>query len=70
VHLGYHRDRSVEADTTVAAQAKEDLASFSLDFFGPRVTEVRLETKRVRYRRKPGKLVVFPKAPIQRGKSS
>lgn len=48
-------------------QAKEDLSSFSLDFFGPRVTEVRLETKRARYRRRPGKLIVFPKAPIQKG---
>jgi aminopeptidase N len=67
VHLDYHRDRSIEADTTVAARATEDLSSFSLDFFGPQVTEVRLETKRVRYRRKRGKLIVFPQEPIQKG---
>lgn len=67
MHLDYHRDRSIEADVTVAAQAKEDLTSFSLDFFGPRVTEVRLEAKRVRYRRKHGKLIVFPRDPIPEG---
>jgi aminopeptidase N len=67
VHLDYRRDGRIKADTVVIARATQALNRFSLDFFGPRVTEVRLAGGAARIQRKRGKLIVFPKKPIAKG---
>jgi aminopeptidase N len=68
VVVAYERTGRVDADITVSARATETLKRFSLDFFGPRVTQVRVGEGSVRFRRKTGKLIVFPKAPIAAGR--
>jgi aminopeptidase N len=68
VRLAYQpKSRGIKAATTVEATATEGLESFSFDFFGPRVTEVLVDNEPARYRRRPGKLVVFPAAEIEGG---
>jgi len=59
----------VDASVTVRAQATERLRRFSLDFSGPRVTRVRTRGGDARFRRVGGKLIVFPKEPIERGET-
>jgi len=68
VRLAYKpRDGRIKAITTVEATATEGLRSFSFDFFGPRVGKVLVDGQWARHRRRPGKLVVFPKEEIEPG---
>lgn len=70
VNLSYRaRDGRIQALTTIYAHARDDLDRFSLDFFGPRITEVEVEGREVRYRRRSGKLRVFPAEEIENGDS-
>ena len=57
----------VKAITTVEAAATESLKRFSVDFFGPRVSEVEVDGEPVRYRRRPGKLIVLAGREIAAG---
>jgi aminopeptidase N len=57
----------VKAATTIEAAATESLERFSFDFFGPRVSEVEVDREPVRFRRRPGKLVVFAEEAIAAG---
>ncbi|HEV2858064.1 MAG TPA: M1 family metallopeptidase [Solirubrobacterales bacterium] len=68
VDLAYGRAGRVDAETTIYARANEELNQFSLDFFGPRVKEVRVASGAARFQRKPGKLIVSPKEAIPAGK--
>jgi aminopeptidase N len=57
----------IVAVTKVEAVATETLKSFSFDFFGPRVSEVKVGFEAASFSRQPGKLVVSPAAPIAKG---
>jgi len=57
----------IEAAATIAATATEPLRRFSLDFSGPRVGEVLVDGEPASFRRKPGKLIVFSPAQIEKG---
>jgi aminopeptidase N len=57
----------VKAKTTIEAAATERLKRFSFDFFGPRVSEVEVDGEEVRFRRRPGKLIVSAGAEISKG---
>ena len=57
----------IVASTTVDAVATENLGRLSLDFFGPRVTEVRVDQMPVDFRRRPGKLIVYPREELAAG---
>jgi aminopeptidase N len=57
----------VKAATAIEAAATEPLKRFSLDFFGPRVSAVEVDGEPVRFRRRPGKLVVFAGEEITKG---
>jgi aminopeptidase N len=57
----------IEARTKVQAVATQTLKSFSLDFFGPRVSEAEVDFQPAGFSRRPGKLVVSPAAPIVKG---
>ncbi|HEY3435616.1 MAG TPA: hypothetical protein VGK41_08180, partial [Solirubrobacterales bacterium] len=57
----------VKAATTIEAAATGPLKRFSFDFFGPRVSEVEVDREPVRFRRRPGKLIVFAAAEIPAG---
>ncbi|HYG96499.1 MAG TPA: M1 family metallopeptidase [Solirubrobacterales bacterium] len=57
----------IEASTTIAAAATEPLRRFSLDFFGPRVGEVMVDGEPTKFRRRPGKLIVFLPGEIEKG---
>jgi aminopeptidase N len=59
--------RGVDAETTMYAFPAERLSRFSLDFFGPRVTEVRVDGKAAGFSRKDGKLTVLPKRAVPAG---
>ncbi len=61
------RGGRIKASTEVRATATTGLRRFSLDFFGPRVSEVEVDGKAARFRRRPGKLTVIPAAPIGKG---
>jgi aminopeptidase N len=52
------------------ARATEELNRVSLDFFGPRVDEVRVGNEPARFERKRGKLIVIPREGITRGEFS
>jgi aminopeptidase N len=68
VDLKYHPgDRGVDAEATMYALPSERLSRFSLDFLGPRVTEVRVNGKRAGFRRGGGKLTVLPKLALPEG---
>jgi aminopeptidase N len=67
VDLAYRRGGAIDAKTTIGARATEELHRVSLDFFGPRVDEVRVGNERARFERKRGKLVVIPEEAIARG---
>jgi aminopeptidase N len=57
----------IVASTTMTAEATESLGRISLDFFGPRVEEVRVDGQPVSFRRRPGKLIVHPRERIAQG---
>jgi aminopeptidase N len=57
----------IEASTQIAAVATEALKSFSFDFLGPKVDEVKVGGKPVGFRRRPGKLLVSPPVEIAKG---
>lgn len=57
----------VKAATRIEAAATEPLRRFSFDFFGPRVSEVEVDGEPVRFRRRPGKLIVTPAVEIAAG---
>ena len=57
----------IKASTTIEAAATESLKRFSLDFFGPKVTDVQIGLEPARFRRKPGKLIVFAPEEIAKG---
>jgi aminopeptidase N len=59
----------VKAKTTIYARASSELRRFSLDFRGPRVSEVKVDFRRAGFRRRGGKLLVFPRKAIERGSS-
>ncbi|HSS43359.1 MAG TPA: M1 family metallopeptidase [Solirubrobacterales bacterium] len=59
----------VKASTQVAAVATERLKSFSFDFLGPKVEEVKVGGQPAEFRRRPGKLVVTPAGEIAKGES-
>ena len=57
----------VKATTKIEAAASENLKRYSFDFFGPRVSVVELDREPVRFRRRPGKLIVFAATEIAAG---
>jgi len=57
----------IEARTTIEAVATAPLKSFSLDFLGPRVSEVKVGSEAAGFSRRPGKLLVTPASPIAKG---
>ena len=59
----------IKASTQIEAVATEPLRSFSFDFLGPKVEEVKIGTQPVGFRRRPGKLVVTPVVEIAKGES-
>jgi aminopeptidase N len=70
VSLGFKpKSGRIKAETAIEAAATEPLKRFSFDFFGPRVSEVKMGREPVRFRRRPGKLIVFPAQPIATGET-
>ena len=68
VKLTYRPGREgIVASTTIDARATESLGRLSLDFFGPRVNEVRVDRQPVSFRRRSGKLIVHPREEIAPG---
>ena len=59
--------RGVKAETTMYALPAQALKRFSLDFFGPKVTEVRVNGKAAGFSRGGGKLTVVPKQALPAG---
>jgi aminopeptidase N len=57
----------IKAATEIEAVATEPLKSFSFDFFGPEVSEVKVGFEGARFRRKPGKLIVSAPQEIAKG---
>jgi aminopeptidase N len=57
----------VKAETTMYALPSQRLSRFSLDFSGPRVTEVQVNGKKAGFSRKGGKLTVVPKSALPEG---
>jgi aminopeptidase N len=57
----------IKARTRIEAAAAEPLERFSFDFFGPRVSEVEVDDEPARFRRRPGKLIVFTGEEIPAG---
>jgi aminopeptidase N len=55
--------------TAVEAAATEPLKRFSFDFYGPKVSEVQVGLEPARFRRRPGKLIVFAPREIAKGES-
>jgi aminopeptidase N len=67
VDLAYGRGGRIEAETTISARATEGLKRFSLDFFGPRVEQVRVAGVKARFHRNRGKLIVDLPELVSRG---
>src|SRR5689334_14147492 len=69
VRLAYRPNRGgrIDATATIVAVSREQLTDFSLDFLGPRVGEVRVDSERARFERGPGKLRIFPSRAIAGG---
>jgi len=69
VQLAYDpgRDGRVKARIRISARARQALRRFSLDFTGPRVTEVRVDNRLARFGRKRGKLWIVAPQPIGAG---
>ncbi len=59
----------IKASTQIAAVATQSLRGFSLDFLGPEVEEVKVDGEPVRFRRRPGKLIVSLAVAIAKGES-
>jgi aminopeptidase N len=59
----------IQATTTITALAKRQLSGFSFDFFGPRVSRVRVDGEAARFERHDGKLDVLPQKLIAKGSS-
>jgi aminopeptidase N len=57
----------IKARTFILARAETDLRRLSLDFRGPRIRKVRVDNRVSQFRRRDGKLVVFPRQPIDEG---
>lgn len=57
----------IKARTLLLARAETGLRRLSLDFRGPRVRKVRVDNRAVRFRRRDGKLLLFPKQAIEDG---
>jgi aminopeptidase N len=70
VRLAYQPAKGgrIEAATRILAAAKHDLDRFSLDFFGPRVSEVEVDGKAARFKRGVGKLRIVSPHPIAEGR--
>jgi aminopeptidase N len=67
VRLAYDpKSGRVGATTTVLAEADQGLRRFTLDFLGPRVSEVRVDGRTARFHRRPGKLEVIPTEAVAR----
>jgi aminopeptidase N len=69
VELAYRPGQNgrVKARVRMAALAARPLRRFSLDFVGPRVTEVRVDYRLARFEREGGKLWIVPPKPIPAG---
>jgi aminopeptidase N len=68
VRLTYKpKQEGIVASTRIRAEATETLGRLSLDFFGPRVSEVLVNQQPVAFRRRPGKLIVYPGEEIEAG---
>jgi aminopeptidase N len=68
VSLGFKpQSGRVKAIARIEAGATESLKRFSFDYFGPRVSAVEVDGEPARFRRRPGKLIVSPAAPIAAG---
>jgi aminopeptidase N len=61
--------QQIDAQTLVAARATKALQRFSLDFFGPRVLEVRVAGRRAPFQRREGKLLVRSQGQIEAGQN-
>ena len=57
----------IKARTLILARAEDDLQRLSLDFRGPRVRKVRVDSRAAEFRRRDGKLVLFPRQAIKAG---
>lgn len=70
VNLRYDpKTTGIEAKTTMYALPSQQLKRFSLDFFGPKVTGVRVNGKGAGFSRGGGKLTVVPKQPLPAGEN-
>ncbi|MFD0685089.1 M1 family metallopeptidase [Actinomadura fibrosa] len=69
VGLAYAGPRTGEVDATVVVTAKatQDLASFDLDYRGPKIVGIAVDGRPVEYRRDDQELIVSPAAPIPAG---
>jgi aminopeptidase N len=59
----------IKASTEIEAVATQSLKGFSFDFLGPEVEEVKVGGEPVRFRRRPGKLIVSLAGTIAKGES-
>jgi aminopeptidase N len=57
----------IKARTFILARAESDLQRFSLDFRGPRIRKVRVDNRVSQFRRRDGKLEVFPRQALEDG---
>lgn len=57
----------IKARTLILARAEIDLRRLSFDFRGPRIRKVRVDNRAARFRRRDGKLVLFPRQAIEAG---
>ncbi|HWO82345.1 MAG TPA: M1 family metallopeptidase [Solirubrobacterales bacterium] len=67
VRLAYRGDGSIRASTALRAVATRRLTEFSLDFFGPRVSAVRVNGQPAKFSRDRGKLRVHAARAVPKG---
>jgi aminopeptidase N len=67
IDVAYSRGGRIEGKTTISARATEALGRFSVDFFGPRVEQVRVAGVKARFHRGRGKLTVDLPQLVPRG---
>jgi aminopeptidase N len=67
VRLAYRGDGSIRASTAIKALATKRLSDFSLDFFGPRVSSVKVNGRPARFSRSHGKLRVHAARAVPKG---
>ena len=60
-------NNAVEATTTIAARATQELSAFNLDFAGPPISRVEVDGAAAGYERDGGELTVTPTTPLARG---